>query len=92
MFSIESVLKVHFKGYHVNQQSLTLRRSVHVGGLCTMGNPTVLSGHMSLESRLIDHLLSNYSSDGRPVSNASEAVSVSIGMYLSKLLDLVRCL
>ncbi len=50
----------------------------------------LLSGHMSLESRLIDHLLSNYSSDGRPVSNASEAVSVSIGMYLSKLLDLVR--
>ncbi len=47
------------------------------------------AGHKSLEGRLVDKLLANYSSDGRPVSNASEAVSVSIGMYLSKLLDLV---
>ena len=47
------------------------------------------SGFKSLESRLIEKLLVNYSADGRPVSDSSEAVSVSIGMYLSKLLDLV---
>lgn len=41
------------------------------------------------EQRLLDALLTGYSSDTRPVYNASHAVKVSLGITLTQIFDVV---
>ena len=42
------------------------------------------------EQFLAEYLLSNYSSLGRPVKDPKEAVNVSIQLYLTELISMVR--
>jgi hypothetical protein len=45
--------------------------------------------NMGAESQLINHLLSNYSRNGRPIINVTNPVQVSITFYLTQIMSLV---
>lgn len=44
------------------------------------------------EKRLLNHLLGNYNTLERPVSNESDALTVRFGLTLQQIIDVVNCL